>query len=144
MRTPNLKSLAFAVLKISRSIIILKIWASDTILDSILSEFSQFRLFYEATQYHLVTFERNLSTCGRVRAMKPFSNCRALGAPVGTIDLRVGGPKCACMRSAADESTDIGAIQYCFRFLNFCSTFKSQRSSFELRRKTGQYICDLL
>jgi len=35
------------------------------------------------------------------------------------MDLRVGGP--SCTGSAAVESTDIGAIHYCFIFLNFCS-----------------------
>jgi len=30
------------------------------------------------------------------------------------MDLRVGGP--SCKRPAADESPDIGAVHYCFRF----------------------------
>jgi len=43
---------------------ILKVWASSAILDSTLNGFSQFRSFPEATEYHLVKLERNLSTCG--------------------------------------------------------------------------------
>jgi len=39
---------------------------------------------------------------------------------------RVGGSRCTA--SAADESPDVDATQHCFRFLIFCSVFKSQRS----------------
>jgi len=67
--------------------------------------------------------------------MKPFSNCCALGAPIGTMDLRVGGP--SCTGSVADESIDIDAIRFCFKFLNFCC-FKSQRWECEWRQKTLQ------
>jgi len=49
-----------------------------------------------------------------------FANWRT---PFGQMDFRVGGPSCA--GSAADESPDIGAIRYCFRFLSFWATFKS-------------------
>jgi len=59
MGTPDLKSLSCRFKDIG--VRILKIWASSAILDSILSEFSQFRLFHEATEYHLAKFERNMN-----------------------------------------------------------------------------------
>jgi len=74
----------------------------------------------------------DLERCNR------FSNCCTLGAPTGQMDRRVGGPKAHGICSRSDESSDIGAICYCFRFLNFCSAFKSQHSERELGRKSGQ------
>jgi len=59
--------------------------------------------------------------------MKPFSNCRALGAPIGQMDLRAGVPSCA--GPAADDSIDIGAIHYCFIFLNFYSVLNHMQRS---------------
>jgi len=116
----------------------LKIWASSSILDSIISGFWQFCIFHEATEYHFVKFERNLSRATELERCNRFSNCGTLGTPSGQMDLRAGRPYCTCTRSAADQSTDIGAVLCCFRFLNFCSIFRSQRSGCEWGRKTGQ------
>jgi len=70
---------------------ILKIWASSAILHY---GFSPFRSFSGATEYHLVKFKRNLSTCGCVRAMLPFFQLSHFRGPPpnGQIDLRVAGP----------------------------------------------------
>jgi len=65
-----------------------------------------------------------------------FANCSTLMLSFWQMFLRVGGP--SCTGSAADESSDIGAIRYCFRFLIFCYVFKSQRSKCECCRKTWQ------
>jgi len=48
------------------------------------------------------------------------------------------------MGSAAGESPDIDAMQYCFRFLSSCPIFKSEHSECEWGRKTGQNfaLCD--
>jgi len=44
------------------------------------------------------------------------------------------------MGSDADESTDIAAIRYCFRFFNFSSVFISQCSESEWGRKTWKNL----
>jgi len=92
---------------------ILKIWASSAILDSTLSSFTQFRSFPGATEYHLVKFERNLPRAAELKRCNCFSNCRTLGAPIGQMDLRVGGHSCT------GSAAGISAIHYCFRFLIF-------------------------
>jgi len=106
---------------------ILKIWASSAILDSTLSE------FWQLCSCHGVICPRaaELERCNR------FSNCRALGAPGGQMDLsRVEGHSCTW--SAADESPDIGATSCCFRLLIFCPIFKSERSECEWGQKRGK------
>jgi len=52
------------------------------------------------------------------------------------MDLRVGGPR--CMEFAANESPDIGAIRYCFRFLIFGPFLNKSTTACELCLKTGK------
>jgi len=112
---------------------ILKIWASSAILDSILGEFSRFRLFHGATEYHLMKYEHNPSTCGWVRAMKPFSNYRTLGAPIGTMNLRVGALAARSLLQMRAQTSSLHRL-----LLDFWIFAKSQRSECECGRKTGQ------
>jgi len=93
---------------------ILRILASFAMSDSTLSGFWQFRSFSGATEYHLVKSERNLSTCAaELERCNRFSNCRTVGAPIGQMDLRVGG--LSCTGSATDESQ---TLLFCHIFLN--------------------------
>jgi len=115
---------------------ILKICVSSAILDLTLSGFWQFHSFRGATEYHLVKFECNQPCAAEIEWCNCFSNCRTLGAPNGQMDLRVGGP--SCTESAADESPDIAAIRYCFRFFIFCSIFKPECLEYEGLKNGGK------
>jgi len=70
--------------------------------------------------YQLVKFECNLSRAAELERCYHFSNCRTLGAPIGQMDLRVGGS--CCMGSAADERAQTTMLYYGFRFI-FCPIF---------------------
>jgi len=81
--------------------------------------------------------------CPRVAELERcnrFSNCRAFGVQIGTMDLKVGGPSAWVLR----QIKDIGAIRYCFSFWIFFAVFKLQRLECEWGRKMGQNFAKFL
>jgi len=107
---------------------ILKIWASSAILDLTVSGFWQFCSFSGATEYQAVKFDRNLSTCGWVRVMYPFFQCRTLGALIGQMDLRVGEALAAWgLRQMRTQTSAL--YTFVWDFFYFFAPFLNQSAS---------------
>jgi len=115
---------------------ILKTWASSAILDWIFCGFDNSAAFLELQSIILSNLNVICQRAAELDRCYRFSNCLTLGAPIGQMDLRVGGP--TCKRYAANDSSVIGAIHIVLNFWFFGHIFKSARLEYELGRKTGQ------